>query len=36
MIFKLRFTPNVIKDLESHRKSGDLAVLQKIEILLEE
>ena len=36
MSYKLRFTPNAIKDIQRHKKSGDKKLLQKIEVLLEE
>jgi len=34
--YKLRLTPNAIKDIQLHKKSGDKKLLQKIAVLLEE
>lgn len=36
MRYKLRFTPDAVKDIQRHKKSGDKKLLQKIEVLLEE
>ncbi|MEE9438631.1 MAG: Txe/YoeB family addiction module toxin [Saprospiraceae bacterium] len=36
MRHKLRFTPNAVKDIQRHKKSGDKKLLQKIEVLLKE
>ena len=36
MSYTLRITPDAIKDIELHKKSGNKKVLQKIEVLLEE
>lgn len=36
MKYKLRLTPNAIKDIKRHKKSGDKKLLQKIGVLLEE
>lgn len=36
MSYKLRLTPNAIKDIQLHKKSGDKKLLQKIAVLLEE
>ena len=36
MTYRLLLTPDAIKDIQKHKKSGDRKVLQKIEMLLEE
>ena len=36
MSYSLRLTPNAVKDIERHKKSGDKKLLQKIGVLLEE
>lgn len=36
MIYKLRLTTNALEDIERHKRSGDIKVLQKIEKLLNE
>lgn len=36
MIYTLRFTTSVLKDIERHKKSGDIKLLKKIAVLLEE
>ena len=36
MIYKLRFSKNALNDIRSHRRSGDKAILVKIDQLLNE
>lgn len=36
MKYSLRLTPNAIKDINRHKKSGDKKLLQKIGVLFEE
>ncbi len=36
MSYSLRITPDAVKDIQRHKKSGDIKILQKIEVLLEE
>ncbi len=34
MMYRLKFTPDALKDIQRHKKSGDKKLLQKIQILL--
>jgi len=36
MIYKLRFTPTAVKDIQKLKKTGDKKLLQKLAVLLEE
>ena len=36
MIYKLRLSANVVKDIQLHKKSGDKKLLLKIKVLFEE
>ena len=36
MSYSLRFTPESVKDIKRHKKSGNKQILQKLEVLFEE